>query len=48
MQEKKPYDRSGSTRKNIRFPDDLLKKIDKKRGKQPFSEWVIGACKDKL
>ena len=47
---KRNFDRLGSTRKQIRFEDDLLKKIEENRGKtaQSFSEWVKDACKQKL
>ena len=47
---KKSFERLGSTRKQIRFEDDLLSKIDKDRAKtnQAFSEWVKDACERKL
>lgn len=45
---KRSDERSGSVRKNIRFEDDLVEKIDADRDSQPFSEWVKGACWDKL
>ena len=47
---KKSFERLGSTRKQIRFEDDLLSKIDEDRAKtnQAFSEWVKDACKQKL
>lgn len=46
--EKKSFERSGSTRKQIRFDDDLVEKIDVDRKEQPFSEWVKDACWSKL
>ena len=52
MQEKKTnkreFDRSGSTAKNIRFEDELLKQIDNAAGKGQFSSWVKDACREKL
>lgn len=47
---KKSFERLGSTRKQIRFEDDLLFKIDEDRTKtnQAFSEWVKDACERKL
>lgn len=47
---KKSFERLGSTRKQIRFEDDLLRKIEENRVKttQSFSEWVKDACKQKL
>jgi hypothetical protein len=47
---KRSDERKGSTRKNIRFEDDLLSKIDEDRAKtnQAFSEWVKDACEKKL
>ena len=47
---KKSFERLGSTRKQIRFEDDLLSKIDEDRAKtnQDFSEWVKDACERKL
>ena len=47
---KKSFERLGSTRKQIRFEDDLLSKIDEDRAKtnQAFSEWVKDACELKL
>lgn len=47
---KKNFDRLGSTRKQIRFEDYLLKKIEEDRVKtnQSFSEWVKDACSKKL
>ena len=45
---KRPDDRSGSVRKNIRFEDDLVEAIDIDRKEQGFSEWVKDACKKKL
>lgn len=46
--EKKYFERSGSTRKQIRFDDDLVEAIDSDRSNQPFSEWVKDACLTKL
>ncbi|MFD3223918.1 YlcI/YnfO family protein [Rahnella aceris] len=51
MQDKntKPaFERSGSTKKNIRFEDDLLKQIDDAAGQGKFSSWVKDACREKL
>jgi len=47
---KRPDDRKGSTRKNIRFEDSLLVDIDKHRelNNQSFSEWVKTACFERL
>ncbi|AGP85845.1 hypothetical protein I876_10590 [Alteromonas mediterranea U7] len=47
---KRPDERKGSTRKNIRFEDTLLEKIETERAKtdQAFSEWVKDACERKL
>jgi len=47
---KRPDDRKGSTRKNIRFEDTLLADIEKDRiiTNQSFSEWVKSACFTKL
>jgi hypothetical protein len=47
-EEKKSFERSGSTRKQIRFEDELVNKIDADRDAQPFSEWVKDACEKKL
>lgn len=46
--EKKPFDRSGSTMKHIRFEDELLKQINAAAGKGNFSSWVKDACREKL
>ena len=53
MQDKKikrSDERKGSTRKNIRFEDDLLEEIEISSAKEnnSFSEWVKDACKQKL
>jgi metal-responsive CopG/Arc/MetJ family transcriptional regulator len=53
MQEKKSKrsdERSGSTRKNIRFEDDLLNEVNNAVSKTgtSFSEWVKDACRSKL
>lgn len=47
---KKSFERSGSTRKQIRFEDELLIKIEADRSKtgEAFSEWVKDACQQKL
>ncbi|AJP43619.1 hypothetical protein EP12_07985 [Alteromonas australica] len=47
---KRSDERKGSTRKNIRFEDGLLERIESDRAKlnQPFSEWVKDACEQKL
>lgn len=53
MQDKKikrSDERKGSTRKNIRFEDDLLEQIELSSTKDnySFSEWVKDACHKKL
>jgi hypothetical protein len=47
---KKSFERSGSTRKQIRFEDELLHQIEADRSKtgEAFSEWVKDACNKKL
>ena len=47
---KRPDDRKGTTRKNIRFEDNLLQQIDDARAQSgaSFSEWVKGACRQKI
>lgn len=47
---KRSDERSGSTRKNIRFEDSLLKQIedDRQTTGLSFSEWVKDACLSKL
>tara|TARA_R110001592_G_scaffold282121_1_gene549797 strand:+ start:5482 stop:5667 length:186 start_codon:yes stop_codon:yes gene_type:complete len=40
--------RTTSTKKNMRFENDLIEKIDAVRSDQPFSEWVKDACWTKL
>lgn len=45
---KRSDERKGSTRKNIRFEDSLVDKIDADRNSQPFAEWVKDACHIKL
>ena len=42
------HDRAGSTRKIIRFEDDLLKQIELMAGDGNFSAWVKDACREKL
>ncbi|MBI0027387.1 DUF3950 domain-containing protein [Gilliamella sp. B14448G11] len=41
---------SKSKRKDIRFPHELIEKIDEQSKKENtnFSAWVIGACREKL
>lgn len=46
--EKLKHDRSGSTRKIIRFEDELLEQIDSIAGEGNFSAWVKAACREKL
>ncbi|MEG9742612.1 YlcI/YnfO family protein [Enterobacter roggenkampii] len=46
--EKKPFDRSGSTMKHIRFEDELLEQINGAAGKGNFSSWVKDACRQRL
>lgn len=48
MQEKKASDRSGSTRKQIRFPDDMLARIRQSDEARNLSAWVLDACQQKL
>lgn len=51
MQDKssKPaFERAGSTKKNIRFEDELLEQINNAAGPGQFSSWVKEACKEKL
>ncbi|WP_137168091.1 YlcI/YnfO family protein [Salinimonas lutimaris] len=47
---KRPDERKGSTRKNIRFEDALVEQIESNRAKsgEAFSEWVKDACRKKL
>ena len=47
---KRSDERKGSTRKNIRFDDELLDKIETNRQStsETFSEWVKDACRSKL
>lgn len=47
---KKSFERSGSTRKQIRFEDQLLADIEKHRLSSglSFAAWVKTACKEKL
>ena len=40
--------RTTSTKKNMRFENELIEKIDSVRGEQSFSQWVKTACWDKL
>ncbi len=48
MQEKAKTDRKHSTRKIIRFQDQLLASIDQARKDESFSSWVQDACREKL
>ncbi|MFW8589880.1 YlcI/YnfO family protein [Glaciecola sp. 2405UD65-10] len=47
---KKLFERKNSTRKQIRFEDDLLAKIeiDRQLTNESFSQWVKNACENKL
>lgn len=47
---KRSDERKGSTRKNIRFEDDLLEQIEVSSAKEnhSFSEWVKDACRKKI
>ena len=47
---KRSDERKGSTRKNIRFEDDLVEQIEASsaKTKASFSEWVKDACRVKL
>jgi hypothetical protein len=44
----KKVERSTSTRKNIRWNNELLAQVDEARGDESFSSWVQSACRDKL
>lgn len=44
MQQKDKSNSNSSTRKNIRFENELLTEIDKKRGDKPFGTWVQEVC----
>jgi hypothetical protein len=46
-QQKKQAPKDDSHRKQIRF-GDLLKEIDRARGKEPLGTWVKKACREKL
>ncbi|HGJ5863907.1 MAG TPA: DUF3950 domain-containing protein [Arsenophonus nasoniae] len=46
--QKKSYERTNSTRRTIRFEDDLLVQIEFIAGNGNFSSWVKGACREKL
>jgi len=51
MQEKNSkaaFERAGSTKKNIRFEDELLEQIYAAAGPGNFSAWVKQACQEKL
>ncbi|MGV0085942.1 YlcI/YnfO family protein [Rahnella aceris] len=45
---KADFERSGSTKKNIRFEDELLEQINAVAGAGKFSLWVKEACREKL
>jgi hypothetical protein len=45
VQDKLKTDRQNSTRKIIRFNDELLSLINDKRGSMPFGTWVQDVCK---
>lgn len=47
---KRSDERKGSTRKNIRFEDDLLEQIELSSVKESksFSEWVKDACRKRI
>ncbi len=40
--------RATSTRKNIRFNNELLVMIDKARGNKAFGTWIQDLCKNKV
>ncbi|QWA12770.1 DUF3950 domain-containing protein [Sodalis ligni] len=46
--DKPAFERSGSTKKNIRFEDALLEQIDSIAGNGNFSSWVKDACRQRL
>ncbi|HFK5720690.1 DUF3950 domain-containing protein [Enterobacter ludwigii] len=49
VKSKKPaFERSASTKKNIRFEDELLDRINSVAGEGQFSSWVKQACIEKL
>ena len=41
MSTKPKWERKHTTRKQVRYPDDLVQAIDDLRGKDSFSSWVI-------
>ena len=45
---KRSDNRTTSTRKIIRYNNELLALIDEARGSESFSSWVQSACKKKL
>ncbi|XKE26113.1 DUF3950 domain-containing protein [Yersinia wautersii] len=45
---KNKTDRSGSTRKIIRFEDELLEQIENAADKGQFSSWVKDSCRQRL
>ncbi len=40
--------RTTSTKKNMRFENELIEEIERVRGEQSFSQWVKTACWEKL
>jgi hypothetical protein len=47
-QQSRSDNRTTSTRKNIRFNNDLLESVESAKGSQSFAMWVQDACRDKL
>ena len=41
MSTKKPYERKKSTLKSLRYPDTLISEINKAKGDETFSGWVM-------
>ena len=41
-------ERTTSTRKNIRFNNELVALIEAAKGSTPFGTWVQDACKEKI
>jgi hypothetical protein len=48
VKKKQGNTRTTSTRKNIRFDNELLTLIEAKSGDKSFSAWVQNACREKL
>ena len=48
MQDKKSGETSKTFRRQVRFPIELMEKIEKLSSVNGFSKWVIAACEEKL